>query len=87
MEEYMITQSDNVCDLVAALAKAQGEFGAPIMSATAKITGDRANYTFRYAPLDEGFKAIRKPLSDNGIALTQRVFEERGEDRRLPAKT
>lgn len=77
----MLSQSEHVEELVAALAKAQGAFTAPKMSGKAKIQYRDLNnavkeYEFKYAPLSEGFEAVRKALSENGIALTQRPYYE-----------
>lgn len=78
----MLNQSEQVGELVAALAKAQGDFIPPKMTATATISGERANYKFKYAPLDEGFNAVRIPLSENQIAIMQRPFHEDREGKR-----
>lgn len=58
-------QSEQTNDLSAALAKAQG--------AMAPATFNRINPHFknRYADLAAIHEAIRKPLSDNGLAVTQ----------------
>ena len=56
-------QSETIGKLAEALAKAQGS-----MSAAAK--DGKANYG-RYATLDSVWDSARKPLSDNGLAVTQ----------------
>lgn len=56
-------QSETIGKLAEALAKAQGN-----MSAAAK--DGKANYG-KYATLDSVWDAARKPLSDNGLAVTQ----------------
>jgi len=58
--------------LAAALAAAQAAF--PAISREKEVTvqtkrGD--TYKFKYAPLDSILNAVRKPLSENGLALSQ----------------
>lgn len=58
--------------LAVALAKAQREFGPLARSKHVEVTtkkGDR--YGFDYAPLDAILAQTRKPLADNGFALSQ----------------
>ncbi len=62
-------KSEQLNELAAALAKAQG-----------KITGaskDKTNPAFmsKYATLDSCWEACREPLSANGLAVIQRVME------------
>jgi hypothetical protein len=60
--------------LAAALAKAQVAFGPITRSRTVTVslkTG--GSYKFSYAPLDTILGAVRKPLADNGLALTQLI--------------
>lgn len=62
--------------IVAALAKAQGEF-PPIhkdkeVTVTTKSGG---KYSFRYAPLETVMEKVRPVLSVNGIAIMQHVTE------------
>lgn len=52
-----------------ALAKAQKAFGTPKASKTAQA-GTRK---YQYAPLDEVLKAVREPLNEQGLFLTQRT--------------
>jgi len=56
-------QSENVTELVTALAKAQGEY-PPLCS-------DRQGYNFRYADLDMILLAIRPFLMKYGLSITQ----------------
>lgn len=65
-------------DLFAALAAAQGAFGEIERHLTAKIKSERANYEYKYAPLDEVLNAIRPALSANGIALMQFPLTRQG---------
>ncbi len=63
--------SEEIKDLVGALAKAQGEIEAPVKDAT--VTG---SYTFKYATLDGILSAIRKPFSENGLWFIQTIDGE-----------
>jgi hypothetical protein len=60
-------RSDEINELAAALAKAQGQMGNAVMN--------RVNPHFRskYADLGSVFVAVRKALSENGIAVTQMI--------------
>ena len=60
-------------DIVAALAKAQGAFPEVIKDKVVRVKprSGGQEYEFRYATLGAIIKAIKKPLSDNGIAYTQ----------------
>jgi hypothetical protein len=60
-------RSDEVNEIAAALAKAQGQMGNAVMN--------RVNPHFRskYADLGSVFVAVRKALSENGIAVTQMI--------------
>lgn len=58
--------------LAAALAKAQASFPPVTRSKTVTVTTKTGgSYKFSYAPLDAILDAVRKPLSDNGLALAQ----------------
>ena len=63
-------RSDQIGDLIAALAKAQGEFGAALKGneSIAFGTGNRA---YKYADLAANISAVRPALSKHGIALMQ----------------
>jgi hypothetical protein len=63
-------RSEQIGELVAALAKAQGAFGATVK--------DRKNPHFQssYATLASGWSAAREALSANGIAVVQSVETE-----------
>ncbi len=60
----MVT-SQNINELAAALAKAQGEF-----SAAPKLSKN-PHYKSNYADLASVWSVIRKPLSDNGLSVVQ----------------
>ena len=70
----MNTQSDNINELLAALAKAQG-----MMSAAAK---DCKNPFFKssYSDLNSIWNACREPLSSNGLAVIQTVQQRESGD-------
>ena len=65
-------QSETIGELSKALGKAQSEF--PQIKRSQKVNfatagGTRIKYS--YAPLSEIFDAIRKPLAENGLAISQ----------------
>lgn len=60
--------------LAAALAKAQGEFGAVTRDKTVSVTmKSGGKYTFSYAPLESILHAVRPALSRYGLSLTQEI--------------
>ncbi len=65
----MIKHSEQINELAAALAKAQG-----VMEG-AKKTSNNPYFQSKYADLAECLNTARKPLSDNGIAVSQCVGE------------
>jgi hypothetical protein len=67
--------SENTADLFAALAKAQGAFE----KVAAAKKGQDGHRTFKYAPLSSIMNAIRKPLAENGLALTGTPTIEEGD--------
>ena len=58
-------ESENISDLATALAKAQGAMGPAIIN---KVNPHFRN---RYADLAAVLEAVRKPLADNGLSVTQ----------------
>jgi len=60
-------KSESIAELAGALAKAQGEMAA------AKKDSTNPFYHSRYADLAQIVEAIRKPLSDNGLAISQLI--------------
>ena len=52
------------------LAKAQAQFAAPKLSKTGH-TGKNGSRTYKYAGIDDVLNAIRKPLNDCGLFLSQ----------------
>lgn len=58
--------------LATALAKAQASFPAIARDKTVRVeTRTGGSYTFKYAPLDSILAAVRTPLADNGLAISQ----------------
>lgn len=65
-------RSENIGALAGALAKAQGQFRQPKKTRDVKVqTKTGGSYTFKYAELDEILDCVRKPLSENGLAVMQ----------------
>lgn len=71
--------SEQINELAGALAKAQGVI-EPVGKNREVLVQTRTggSYKFKYATLDAIREAIRKPLSDNGIALIQSVDDDNG---------
>jgi hypothetical protein len=66
------TERLNYGALAESLAKAQASF--PAISRDKEVTVQTktgGSYKFKYAPLDSILNAVRKPLADNGLAITQ----------------
>lgn len=66
--------SDSINELATALAKAQGQFTNPERNREVEVRPrESAAYKFRYATFDAILDVVRKPLSENGLALVQGV--------------
>lgn len=79
-------RSEQINELAAALAKAQGAFTNPSKNRTVRVnTKSGGSYDFAYATFDAIVEAARKPLSDNGLAFTQTV--ESGDGRAVLVTT
>lgn len=64
--------SEQINDLAAALAKAQGAFVNPERNREVEVkTKDGRKYKFRYATLDNIMDMVRKPLADCGLSFIQ----------------
>lgn len=61
--------SEQINELAAALAKAQGMIKPPKKERTA----DAGTYTYQYADLYDIIEALREPFSVNGLSITQAV--------------
>lgn len=70
-----MNRSDNINDLAAALAKAQGAFKNPSRNreVTVRMKAEKGggSYKFSYATFDEIINCVRKPLADNGLSFSQ----------------
>jgi hypothetical protein len=65
-------RSESIANLADALAKAQGVMQSVKKDRSARIdTKAGSSYSYAYADLASVLEAIRKPLSDNGLALIQ----------------
>lgn len=62
-------KSEQIDQLVAALAKARLEFTEPEQDRTAKISSSRADYTYNYSSLPEILGSIYPALGTHGLAL------------------
>lgn len=66
----------DIKDLVAALAKAQGEIKNPQKNKKVTVqTRTGGSYEFSYADLTAIIDAVKKPLSDNGLAYVQTLSQ------------
>jgi len=74
------TRSEQIGDLIAALAKAQSDIKAPIRNREVSVTPKSGGqgYKFKYATLDAIIETVREPLSKNGLWFTQTITK--GED-------
>ena len=77
------SSSDSICELAAAMAKAQAELVNPIKSLTAVLERGRNGMgpiSYRYAPLSAGLDILRKTLSKYDLAAIQttRIDTDRG---------
>lgn len=67
------TNGNGLGELAAALAKAQAAFPKVLKDREAKIESAKATYSYKYSDLASLLDAVRKPLSDNGLALSQPI--------------
>ena len=65
--------SDQIDKIIPALLKAKAAFPLIVKTKTARITGDKANYEFKYAPLEEILHAVNPHLQEAGLMLMQGV--------------
>lgn len=72
--------SEQFNEVAAALAKAQGAMEPPRKARTARVRmraeKGGGEYTYNYADLGDIVAACRKPLSENGVALSQPIDGE-----------
>ena len=72
--------SEQINELAAALAAAQGEFPPIPKDCTAKIaTKNNGTYSFKYADLDTVLSTVRPVLSKHGLALVVDIEAIRNE--------
>lgn len=69
-----MNQSENIAELAAALAKAQGAMTNPPKNREVKVKSEKGEYKFSYATLDAVMDVIRKPLADNGLSFAQSLY-------------
>jgi len=76
----MVSKSESIKELAAALAKAQGEMKSAIKSRTVRVVmkDNKGSYTFDYATLDDVWDAIRLPLTNNGLSIAQPIAVDAG---------
>lgn len=83
--------SDQIGELAAALAAAQGEFPDIPKDCTAKVTTRTGgSYEFRYADLETIFRIVRPVLAKHGLAISVSVEAQEIElppEQNRPAKT
>lgn len=63
--------STEIKSISAALAKAQGSYGPIEKTRTATVKGATYEYEYHYADLADVLEALRKPLSENELSITQ----------------
>jgi hypothetical protein len=63
--------SEQINELAAALAEAQGAFAKVTKGKTAKIKSEKANYEYRYADLGEVIETVRPTLTKHGLSVVQ----------------
>ena len=70
-------KSEQIDQLAAALSKFQGALEQPKLNSTVKVkTRTGGEYSFKYADLSECKAAAKKPLAENGLAVTQLIEED-----------
>lgn len=81
MNDFADLDHSRAKDIAAALASAQGEFGAVTRDKTVTVTmKSGGKYTFSYAPLESILHAVKPALSKNGLSLTQAMIVIDGKD-------
>lgn len=75
-ERVIVRHSDEIAELITALAVAQGAFDDVEKTLTAEVESRRTGgkYKFDYETLADVIRATRKPLSENGLAMLQFPF-------------
>ena len=65
--------SECIDKIFPALIRAQGKFPAILRTKIAKIKGDKADYSFNYAPLEEILHVLKPTLQEEELGLMQGV--------------
>lgn len=79
MEDEMVSATNGVSELAKALAKAQGSFPSiPKNKTTTVKTKTGASYSYNYADLPSILDLTRKPLSENGLSVSQMTVVQEG---------
>ncbi len=68
-----MTRSESVTNIIPALMRAQAKFPPIVKTKKAEIKGDKANYSFMYAPLEEIVHKTRPALQEEKLLLMQGV--------------
>lgn len=75
----MMTKSEQINELAAALAKAQGEMTAPPKDKTAKVpTKSGGSYSYSYADIATVIESVKSALSKNGLSVSHQMVCEPG---------
>lgn len=70
-------RSEQIDQLATALSKFQGSLEQPKLNSTVKVkTRTGGEYSFKYADLSECKAAAKKPLAENGLAVTQLIEDD-----------
>lgn len=79
IERTLVRHSEEIDQLITALAIAQGGFEEVERTLTAEVESRRTGgkYAYEYETLADVIKATRKPLSENGLAVLQFPFPGR----------
>ncbi len=82
-----MNQSEQIDKLVEALAKAQGSIENPQKNKKVQVsTRSGSDYSFEYADLTAIIEAIKKPLSENGLAYVQILGQDEQSKYRLTTR-
>lgn len=65
--------SEQIHELVSALAKARADFEPIVRSKTVTVKSDRGSYQFSYAPLEDILAAVADALSAQGLVLVSGI--------------
>ena len=73
MASEALLQSQEIGEIAAALAAAQGEFEPAEKDREADIRSEKGAYKYKYADIASCLDAVRQPLAKNGLAVLQRT--------------